>query len=302
MVSFLSSVSFVLFAFLSPSIWALVFGGLLNNIIMMIGSYFLLPDVKQRFLLSKSFLWEILHFGKWIFIAQLVYFLSTNFDRLYLAKVIPLELLGIYGIARSISDLTGGLVLRLANSVLFPFIAAHSQAPRADLHAQLSPIRSRFLLVAVLGFAVFVATGDLAIKLLYDHRYQAATWMLPVLTIGSWFSILASINEATLLGLGKPSYSAMSNGLKFAFMVVGLPLFTKLHGLLGGVLVITLSDLFRYLPILVGQRRERFSFGMQDLLLTLTVFLLIGFFGWLRWILGYGTSFDTLPINWGASF
>jgi O-antigen/teichoic acid export membrane protein len=302
MVSFLSSVSFVLFAFLSPSIWALVFGGLLNNIIMMIGSYFLLPDVKQRFLLSKSFLWEILHFGKWIFIAQLVYFLSTNFDRLYLAKVIPLELLGIYGIARSISDLTGGLVLRLANSVLFPFIAAHSQAPRADLHAQLSPIRSRFLLVAVLGFAVFVATGDLAIKLLYDHRYQAATWMLPVLTIGSWFSILASINEATLLGLGKPSYSAMSNGLKFAFMVVGLPLFPKLHGLLGGVLVITLSDLFRYLPILVGQRRERFSFGMQDLLLTLTVFLLIGFFGWLRWILGYGTSFDTLPINWGASF
>jgi O-antigen/teichoic acid export membrane protein len=301
-VSFISSVSFVLFAFLSSTIWALVFGGLLNNAVLMIGSYFLLPDVKQKFLLSKSFLWEILHFGKWIFIAQLVYFLTGNFDRLYLAKVVPLELLGIYGIARSISELTGGLVLRLANSVLFPFIAAHSQTPRADLHEQLNPIRAKFLLVAVLGFSVFVATADLAIKLLYDQRYQAATWILPVLTIGSWFSILASINEATLLGLGKPSYSAISNGLKFAFLLIGLPLSIKLYGLLGGVLVITSADLFRYIPILVGQRKEQFSFGMQDLLLTLAVFLLIGFLGWLRWILGFGTSFDTLPIDLGAFF
>jgi O-antigen/teichoic acid export membrane protein len=300
-VSFISSLSFVLFAYLSPTIWALVFGGLFNNAVLMIGSYFLLSDVKQRFFLSRSYLWEILHFGKWIFISQLVYFLSTNFDRLYLAKVVPLELLGIYGIARSISDLTGGLVLRLANSVLFPFIAAHSHAPRADLHAQLSPIRAKFLLVAVLGFSVFVATADLLIKLLYDQRYQAATWILPVLTIGSWFSILASINEATLLGLGKPSYSAISNGLKFAFLVIGLPLSVKFYGLLGGVLVITSADLFRYIPILVGQRQERFSFGMQDLLLTLAVFLLIALFGWLRWILGFGTSFDTLPIHLGGS-
>jgi O-antigen/teichoic acid export membrane protein len=301
-VSFISSVAFVLFAFLSPTIWALVFGGLVNAAIQMIGSYFLLPGVKQKFYLSKQFLWEILHFGKWIFIAQLVYFLSTNFDRLYLAKVVPFELLGIYGIARSISELTGGLVLRLGNSVLFPFIASHSQTPRADLREQLTSIRLRFFLLAALGFSIFVATADLAIKLLYDQRYQAATWILPVLTIGSWFSIIANVNEATLLGLGKPSYSAVSSGSKFAFLLIGLPLGINAHGFFGGVLVIALADLCRYIPILVGQRRERFSFGMQDLLLTLAVFLLIGFLEWLRWILGFGTSFDSLPIDVGAFF
>ena len=53
--------------------------------------------------------------------------------------------------------------------------------------------------------------------------------MLPVLIIGSWFSILAYLNELTLLGLGKPSYNAASNGLKFAFLLIGLPLSFNLY-------------------------------------------------------------------------
>src|SRR6202035_3619722 len=99
--------------------------------------------------------------------SSIVYFLSTYVDRLYLGKVVPLELLGIYGIARSISDLSGNLVLRLGNVVLFPFIASHSQTPRAALRDQLASIRAKFLLLAVVGFSFFVATADLAIKVLY---------------------------------------------------------------------------------------------------------------------------------------
>jgi O-antigen/teichoic acid export membrane protein len=301
-VSLIASIVHVVLAYLSPTIWALVFGGLAASVVGMVGSYFLLPDVKQRFYISSPFAWEILHFGKWIFVSQLVYFLSTNFDRLYLAKVVPLELLGIYGIARSISELLGGLVMRLGNFVLFPFIASHSQTPRAELREQLVSIRAKFLLVAAFGLSLFAASADLAIRILYDQRYQAATWILPVLIIGSWFSIMANVNEATLLGLGKPSYAATSNSSKLILLLIGLPLSVSSSGLLGGVVVIALADMSRYVPILIGQRRESFSFGMQDLVITLTVFVLIGFWEWLRWLAGFGTSFDTLPIDLGAFF
>jgi O-antigen/teichoic acid export membrane protein len=297
-VSVVSSAAYIFLAYLSPTIWALAFGGLFASAITMIGSYFLLPDVKPKFHLSKRFSWEILHFGKWIFLSSIVYFLSTNFDRLYLAKVVPLQILGVYGIARSISELLGLVVLRLGNYVLFPLIASHSQMPRDNLRAQLISIRAKFMLVAAIGFSLFAATADLPIKILYDERYQAAGWMLPILIIGSWFTILAVINESTLLGLGKPSYGAVSNGLKFAFLLIGLPLFTKVYGVLGGVMVVALADLCRYIPIFIGQRRERFAFGIQDLLSTSAVFLMIGLFEWLRWAAGYGTSFDTLPIDW----
>ena len=77
-ISFLGSAGQVLLAYFSPTIWALAFGGLIGPAATMIGSYFLLNDVRQRFYISKEFAWEILHFGKWIFIASLVYYLIDN--------------------------------------------------------------------------------------------------------------------------------------------------------------------------------------------------------------------------------
>lgn len=298
-LAFLNSAGHILFVYLTPTIWGLVFGGLVWPVAYMIGSYFLLNDVKQKFLISRTYAGEILHFGKWIFISSIVYFLSTNFDRLYLAKAIPLELLGVYGISRSISELVGSLVLRLSSLVLFPFIASRSQMPRDDLRKSLASTRAAFLLFAALGFSIFAATADLAIWLLYDERYLAATWMLPILVIGSWFSILANINESTVLGLGKPSYGAISNGAKFGFLLIGLPVGISTYGPFGGVVVIAMADLCRYFPIFIGQKRVRFSFGMQDFLITLAVFSLIAVWEWLRWVLGFGTSFDLLPIGGG---
>lgn len=294
-VAFISSVAHVLFAYFSPTIWALVLGGLFTSAVSTIGSYFLLPDVKQTLHISKQFVREILAFGKWIFISSVVYFLSMNYDRLYLPKVLPLDLLGVYGVARSIAELLGLLTLRLGNIVLFPFISSHSQMPRVTLHEQLAAIRAKFLLLAAFGISILVATADLAIKLLYDERYQAAGWMLPVLILGSWVSILANVNDATLLGLGKPSYGAVSNSAKFGFLVIGLPLGFMVNGILGVVVVVAMADLCRYVPIAIGQRRERFAFGIQDLLLTLAAFALIGVWEGLRWISGFGTSFDAWP-------
>ena len=64
----------------------------------------------------------------------------------------------------------------------------------------------------------------------------------------------------------------------------------------GGVVVVALADLCRYFPTLLGQIRERFSFGRQDLLMTLAVFLMICLLEYARYSFGFGTSFDTLPV------
>ena len=295
-VSVVSSGVSVLFAYLSPTIWALAFGGVFSTGLTTIVSYFLLPDVKQRFYLSKRFAQEILHYGKWIVASSFVFFLSTNFDRLYLAKVVPLTLFGVYGIATSFAGLLSALVMQLGQDVLFPFITAHRDVPRTELRKEVGSTRAKFLMLAALGFSFFVATADLIIKLLYDERYQAARWMLPVLFIGSWFSMLAYLNESALLGVGKPSYNAVANTCKFTFLLIGLPFSVTIYGLFGGITVVALADLCRYVPGLIGLTKERFSFGIQDFLSTLMLLVLIGLWEWLRFVLGFGTSFETMPI------
>ena len=119
--------------------------------------------------------------------------------------------------------------------------------------------------------------------------------MAPVLIAGTWFSILCSVNESTLLGLGKPNYGAMAYGLKFVWMLIALPLSIAHSGDVAAILVIAVSDIFRYFPVFFGQVRQRFSFGLQDLSLTILVFVLLAFFEWVRWHMGFGTSFDSLP-------
>src|SRR5262249_54807412 len=149
------------------TIWALVFGSLVASAARTIGSHFLVPGLWHRFYISKRYAWQILAFGKWIFVSTIAYFLSMNFDRLYLGTVIPLELLGVYGIARSLSDVVGILVLRLGSVVVFPLIAQFSEMPRDHLREQLASIRLTFLLLAALGLSFFAATADWVVAILY---------------------------------------------------------------------------------------------------------------------------------------
>ena len=290
----LSSACHVGLALITQTVWALVFGGLLYVAGRMVASYYLLPDVNSRFQLSKTFALQILSFGKWIFLSSIVYYFAMSSDRLYLAKVAPLGLLGVYGIARNFSDLITSLVVRLSAFVIVPLIASSFDMPRDSLKANLAPIRLRFLLLAAAGLGTFSALADLPIGILYDHRYQSAGWMISVLAIGAWIAILCSINESTLLGLRQPLYGAAANSLKLVWLLAGLPVSYSLFGILGVITVVALSDLGRYGPILFGQFRERLSFLTQDLVATLLLLGVMGLLEWLRWSLNWGTSFDGL--------
>jgi O-antigen/teichoic acid export membrane protein len=289
----ISSALFITFACLTPTVWALVLSGVVGTAVSTVLTYVLVPGLKQRFHIDKPCLSEITSFGKWVYLNSMVYFLSMNFDRLYLAKVVPLQVLGIYGIARSLSELFGTVATHLGNSVIFPFISSHSDRSRETLRRELVTIRAKFLAFAALGCSLFIATADLGIKLLYDQRYYAAAWMLPVLALGAWFSMLATTNESTLLGLGVPSYTAIANSVRFLVMVVGLPLSLKFKGLHGAIVTLVLVEVCRYAPVYIGQRRQRFSFGAQDMAITLAMFAMIGLWELLRWAYGLGTSFDS---------
>jgi O-antigen/teichoic acid export membrane protein len=282
----------VLLAAISPTIWALVLGGVFASAAGTIGSYFLLADLRYEFRIVKRYAWQIVAFGKWIFLSSTIYFLATSFDRLYLAKVIPFATLGVYSVARSFSDMLGQLAMRLGSTVVFPLVSSSFDTPRHQLREQLASMRLIFLVGVALALSFLAATGDLLVEALYDQRYQAAGWMFSVLVIGTWFSILCNLNEPTLLGFGKSAYGAVANSLKFSWLLIGLPIGFMKGGVLGAVMVVAVSDLFRYGPIFIGQIRERFSFGVQDSLATLLMIAALGLWEWLRWALGFGTSFD----------
>lgn len=291
-----SSTVYILLAVANPTLWALVVGGVISSM-MRAGASFLLPSSRHKPAMSVEFAWEIFRFGRWIFVASLVTFLSMNLDRLFLGKVAPLAIVGVYGLARSIAELPAMLAVRLSYLFVFPLISSSRDEPRADLRRQLAPLRFKLLLLGAFGLSAAIAVSDLLVEFVYDDRYRDAAWMLPLLLLGVWGSVLSSLNEAILLAYGRPLYTATANSLRLGYLAVGLPSAFFAFGVLGAIAVVATSDLFRYGFILYGQIRERFTFGRQDAAATV---LLLGFTAaWMaaRWWLGYGSFLEHLPVG-----
>ena len=275
-VAAISLMVHVSLALITPTIWALVLGSVFTSVAALIASYLTIPGTRHRFMIDRESAREIFAFGKWIFLSSIIYFAAMNFDRLYFAKLISLTELGIYSIARSLSDMLSNLVIRTTNMVLFPSVAAmRTTAP--EIRARLLHARRMVLALVAVLLGCFVAMSDAVVNLLYDQRYATAGLILPVLLLGVWLAILSVVNDSILLGLGKPAYTTSANGAKLATIVVGVPIAFHYGGLIAAVLVLNAGEAVRYVTLWWFGRRAHLGFGRDDLALTILFLITIPF-------------------------
>ena len=234
----------------------------------------MIPGVRHRFMIDRPSAREIIFFGKWIFLSSIIYFLAMNYDRLYFAKQIPLALLGVYGIARSMSDMLTTLVDKTGNMVLFPHVAS-MQTTGSEVRRRLLRSRRTMILLVAVGLAGFVAISDLVIRLLYDARYEVAAEILPLLLLGVWVAVLCKINDFVLLGMSQPAYTAIANGAKLLTIVVGIPIAFHYFGLMAAIVVLNVAEVVRYIVLWFLSRAKHLAFGRDDLALTMLFLLLV---------------------------
>lgn len=264
-------------AWTMPTIWALVWGLLIGTALSAVGSYWLMDWRSLRLKWERAAASAVVHFGKWIFAASLVYFLAMNFDRLYFANAITLALLGIYGIARTFSDTITQLFLRVGNLLIFPKISG-SVHRGSDLRRSIGPLRLGVLVGVAVGLALGIALADQFIYLIYDQRYHAAGFFLPMLLVGTWFAILGTMADAMMMGVGSPSGVAYSNGAKLAVIVIALPLVLPRWGMNAALAVFIIAEAVRYTVLVWRKRQVGLSFARQDIALTVLFFVLIVLF------------------------
>lgn len=259
----------------SPTIDALIWGLMTSTFIGTVGSFYIIDWRGHKLQWDKEAAKSILHFGKWIFLSTLIYFLAMNFDRLYFADAIPIALLGIYGIARTFSETIIFLFQHLGNSLVFPKISA-SRLRGAELRRSIGPMRMVILLVIATGLAAGIAVADEFIFLMYDARYHAAGFFLTVLLFGTWFSTLATMSDAMMMGVGKPSGVALSNGVKLAVIAALLPYVLSNFGINAAIVVFVFAEVVRYGALMWQKRSQGIGFAKQDMIATL-IFVILAF-------------------------
>lgn len=265
-------------AYAFRSVWALIIGTIANTVLRLALSFHrgLIPGIRNRFCWDRESLHSLVHFGKWILLSTAFYFFASQADRLILARLISFSLLGVYSIAYTASDIPRAIINAFAQKVGYPFIAKMAHLPIAEFRKVF--LRYRFLALLAGGtmLCLMVYLGGFLVTKMYDRRYHAASWMVPVLALGLWHTLMYATTMPALLTLGKSQYQAIGNGLYCATMLLAIPLGFHFFGMFGAVVAVAVGDFPFYIVLVCAASREGVSTWRQDLQTTGIFLSLLG--------------------------
>lgn len=235
----------VVAVYLTRSVYALLAGYLLSDGLRAFASHYLLPGHRNRLRIVRKHLHGMLRFGRWIFLSTLLTFVVGQADRLVFGKLVPLAMLGIYGIAVNVASMAPQVLNTITDRLMFPMLAkVHNEENR--LSSAFVQARRPILVLAGFALAGFIGGGQAAIRLMYDPRYHTAGWLVQVLSLGAWFATLDFINTRGLLARGDSHWLAASGLGKLAGMLVLIPVGYTTFGFPGAVIGYATSELGRY--------------------------------------------------------
>jgi O-antigen/teichoic acid export membrane protein len=265
-------------AFATRSIWSLVVGSLAASVLKTTISHLpaVLPGRRNSFAWEKDALHSLVHFGKWIMLGTAFYFLASQADRLILGRLVSFTVLGVYGVAFTFADIPRQVIQQFSYRVGLPFIAKMAHLPLPEYRKNCLKYRFYVLAAGSLFLSLVVNFGGPIITHIYDKRYVDTGWMIPILALGLWHTLMYATIGDILFALGKSKYNAIGTACFCITMFTALPLAFHFYGLRGAIISVAAGDFPFYLVLTWGVWKEKVSVWRQDIYSTA---MFLGFLG-----------------------
>jgi O-antigen/teichoic acid export membrane protein len=287
-------------AYFDRTIRALVVARLVSELARTFLSYRVAKGgTRPRFVMERDALRSLFTFGRWILIGTALTFLANQSDRLMLPKLLPkataFQVLGVYGIAFSLSDLPRQIISMFSSKVGFPFIAKFAHQPRPEFRKVLLKYRMMVLAAGAILLTFTICVGDVFILHVYKKPYHGAAWMIAIFGLGLWHTLLYSTTSPAIMSLQKAHYNALANLLYLVTLLTLLPLGYIYFGIVGAVAAVALSDLPMYIVNVYASYREGLGMLRQDALMTLLFIGTLAAGVAIRHAFGLGLPFPGIP-------
>lgn len=272
----LAIATMVTWAWIDPSIWALVIGGVVQAVSLMSLSHLLLPGQRNRFAWERPAVVEIWGFGRWIFVSTAMTFLAMQVDRMMLGKLLDEGPLGVFSIALGIATIPQIVGGQLTNSIQYPLLSSIQRDNPAELGDRFRSQRVTLLLAAGFGLLGIALFSPAFFALLYGAEYQDAGWIAPLVMVPTWFLLLQLTADRVLLTKGESQPLTVSNFWAFVGKFAGGWFGFRIGGFAGLILGTTVGTLIGHGVIVAQLRRHGLRLLDQDLWATLGVAALAG--------------------------
>jgi len=194
-----------------------------------------------------SGLGTILSFGTKITAAQIVWYISSNFDVFLIGRVLGKEMLGIYSVAYDLALMPTNKTMSLVNQIAF---AAYSRIQNERTRV-IKYFQESLSLTALIFFPIswgMSAIADDLVAVVLGPKWQQGAIVLRIITLGIPYRAFVLMMDPLVTGLGESGIS-LKNTLTTIFiistaMVIGIQweLFGLCIGwLIGGVTAATIN-------------------------------------------------------------
>lgn len=309
----LTLVVMVVWAVVSPSVWALLAGALAGDVARMVLSHVAVSGPNNRFRWEKEAASVIFHFGKWIFLSTLVTYLGMRFDALALGKLIGerpggLDELGVYNIGQNLAGLPTLVTGQIVIWVLLPALSESFRVDRARFFDDVRRARRVLNAAGVLMVSGTAVGAPAFFYLLYDARYHDAGWMVQLLMLPTWFFFLQETSIRVEMAMGRSRSQMIANVAKLFGTVPGalggyaVGLHVWDNGLAGLLLGLTLGSVVGYSLVAYSLRKNGLAIVAGDLRWTAIGALLALLGGYTPWVLApiLGVDAPLLSLGIGA--
>ncbi len=247
-------------AWMTGSIWALVFSHVINGATLALVSHFFTPRSFYRFAFVKDYFWEIVHFGKWIYFSTLATFMIEHVDKLILGKIGNLAELGVYQIGFTFAAIFYSISGILMGRLVYPALAEASRESESTFHNIMTDLKKVLLplIAAMLIFSWLAA--PYFFTYLYPEAYHDAGWISQYMVIMIWFMVLSDFHSAVFIAHNEPKVTAIVSlsvvAVRVVFSLVGYTLF-ELPGFIIGMAVGSVFGYVTYKYLL--KKRQNYS-------------------------------------------
>lgn len=215
----------ILWAWYTPTVWALVGGAVIGAGLEMIGSHLVLPGATNRVELDRSSLHEIYRFGRWIAISTALAFGARHIETLMFGKLFGATALGVFWVALQIARVGPEFMQRLGQYVGFPALAELYREDFAQFRRRLLHLRVITVVPLNLAMLTLIGFGPMLIELIYPNAYHNASWMLAAMATTS---LAGMVND----GYGN-AYLAMGRSFDLMLMIAAQITMTVICTLIG---------------------------------------------------------------------
>lgn len=201
-------------ALIMKNVWALVFGAVARDLAQCVLSYVLHP-YRPRFKFNFKQIRELSHFGKWILMDNILFYLIGNVDQIFVAKWLRQPFLGFYSMAYHVTLEVIGEIAGVCVDVLYPaYVKIQSDIDRLRAN-YLDSLLFVVTIIAPMVGGLFVLANDFVVVVL-GGKWLPMVPAMVILCFWSMERVLVITTTVMLRAIDRPDISPKVNLVRLA--------------------------------------------------------------------------------------